>query len=330
MRSWVALVALAIVGCSQAQPVAEATSAPTTSAPTSSSSPASSATICRLPISVDPADGTGPHGAFIDYPSGRMKVDPQGAGGRYFDHRFARWLPVDAHSVSPDESHYAQGGAATDGQPYLRIVDVVSGAERTYNLPRDLFSAIGGTHVFEYTDDAVYLGVDGEGYIAALWVFNLAGGTTTYVGDISGIGAIDGTTVWRSTLNAADPNTWSFVPGSPSNQIERLDLQDGSRKVWLYRPGHLVGVVGVDASHMPIVADMSDRQNVELSILTSPTGQVLIVKSSVETWAGYISGVIADSRGIWFGGGKGFYLFSQTDGVKKVTDQTGTPAGTCA
>jgi hypothetical protein len=318
VRKLLMLVLLAMIACSQSQPAAIATSA--TSAPS-----------CRLPIYVDHADGTGTHGAFIDYPSGRMTVDPQGDGGRYYDRRFARWLPVDSHSVSPDQTHYAQGGATADGNPYLRIVDVASGAERVYSLPHEMYSVIGGTDTFEYTDGAVYLGVYGEGFIAALWVLDLASGTTTYAGDITGIGAIDGTTVWRSTRNPADPNAWSYVPGSPTNQIERLDLRDGSRQVWLYHPGHLVEVIGVDAGHSPIVGDIgSDRHTDELSILTSPTTQKSIYKGTLDTWIGYIAGVSVDSHGIWFGGDKGFYLFSDASGVVKVSGETGWPAGTCA
>ena len=315
-----------MVGCGEAHPGASTTTITPTSTPTLFPS----AGACQLPIYVDRADGTGAHGAFINYPSGEMTVDPNGAGGRYYNRRFGRWLPVDAHSVSADESHYAQGGSTAEQQPYLRIVDVASGAERSYNLPRELFSGIGGTHVFEYSADAVYLGVDGEGYVAALWKFDIATGTTTYLGDTPGIGAIDGTTVWRSTLNPADPKPWSFVPGSPKNQVESIDLQEGTHEVWLYRPGHLVGVVGVDASHSPIVLDMSDRQTVELSILTSSTAQRSIYKGSLEDWPGYIAGVLADNHGIWFGGGKGFYLFSDVRGVVKVSDQAGWPAGRCA
>ena len=318
-----------MVGCAQSQPTAANTAATTTV--TTPPAQASPSTICRLPIYVDRADGTGPHGAFIDLPSGRMTFPADGDGGRYYDRRFARWLPVDSHSVSADESHYAQGGQTADGQPYLRIVDVSSGAAQSYNLPKEMYDVIGGIHVFEYTDNAVYLGLDGEGYVAALWKFDIATGTTTYVHDISGIGAIDGETVWRGTRNRSDPNAWSYVPGSPTNQIERLDLRDGSNQVWLYSPGHLVGVVGVDASRSPIVSDIAgDRQTVELTILTSPTTQQTIAKGSTDTWVGYISGVFVDSHGIWFGGGKGFYLFSQTGGVVKVSDQSGWPAGSCA
>lgn len=269
-----------------------------------------------------------PQGAFLDLPSGRVTIDPHGDGGRYYDHRFSRWLPVDASAVSQDESHYANGGATVDGKPILHIVDVASRADHVYSLPAELTPGIGGILVFEYSTDVVYLGLDGEGGALALWTFDIAKGTTAY-SEISGIGTIHDRVAWRSTFNKSDPSPLSFAPGTPTNQIERLDLRDGTSEVWLYRPGHLVGVLGVDAANEPIVLEYTDRRNLVVSILSSPTSQVVVYAGSPDTWGGFIAGVTADSHGVWFGGDKGIYLYSAHD-LKRVTDQPGIPAGTCA
>jgi hypothetical protein len=297
--------------------------------PVSNPATATSSTSCRLPISIPRPQG-GPIGAFIDYPSGKVTIDPNGSSGDYYDAPFFRWLPAQRSAVSPDGSHYAFGGATDVGKPILHIVAVVGGADHTYSLPPELYSAIGGIDVFEYSNDAIFMGLYGEGYIEALWRFDIATGVTKKVEDINGIGAVDGSIVWRGTRNAADPNAWSWVPGNPTNQIERLDLRDGTSQTWLYRPGHLLDVIGVDAAHDPIVRDYADKRTVELTILSSATTQKLILSGSVDTWVGFIGGVAADSHGVWFGGDKGIYNYSEANGPKQVTDQAGIPAGACA
>jgi len=302
---------------------------PASNTPVANSPTTASSISCRLPISISRPQG-GPVGAFIDYPSGKVTIDPNGSSGVYYDAPFSSWLSAPRSSVSPDGSHYAFGGATDVGKPILHIVDVVGGADHPYSLPPELYSAIGGLDVFEYSNDTIYMGLYGEGYIQALWAFDIATGVTKSVGNITGIGAVDGTVAWRGTLNAGDPNAWSWVPGSPTNQIERLDLRDGTSQTWLYHPGHLVDVIGVDAAHDPIVRDYADKRTMELSILTSATAKRSIVSGSVDTWVGFISGVAADRHGVWFGGEKGIYLYSDASGLKKVTDQAGTPAGSCA
>ena len=309
-----ALLAIAMVACSQG-PVASSATTPSLSA-------------CRLPISIQQVQG-GPKGAFLAFPSGKATIDPSGAGGVYYDRQFTRWLPQPAKSVSPDKSHYAFGGATGENKPILHIVDVASGADRTYSLPDALLGGLGGDEVFEYSKDVIYLGVYGEGSIASLWTFDIPSGVTKYVA-IPNIGAMDGNIVWRGTLNASDSKAWTFVPGSPTNQIARLDLRDSTSAVWLYRPGHLLGVLGVDAEHHPIVMDFIDKQTVELLVLLDANNQRSIYKGSTNSWTGFISGVAADSHGVWFGTDRGIYLYSEAGGVKKVSDQGGNPAGTCA
>lgn len=316
MRQAAVLVTVFFIACSQGQPNSSAVTTPGQSS-------------CRLPISIQQTQG-GPQGAFLDFPGGKVTFEANGVGGSYYDRPFSRWLPVPRNAVSEDGSHYAYGTDSADGKPVLHVVDVASAVDRTYSLPAELHSGIGGLDVFEYSNAVLYLGLFTEGAIQALWTFDLATGVTKKVADMPGIGAIDGDVVWRGSLNAGDPNAWSFVPGSPKNQIERLGLGDGSRAVWLYRPGHLVGVIGVDAAHDPIVLDYIDRQTVELLILSSATTQRSIYKGSANTWAGFISGVMADSHGLWLGGSQGIYLYSGTGEVQKVSDQAAAPAGSCA
>ncbi|HVS50301.1 MAG TPA: hypothetical protein VHJ99_15565 [Candidatus Dormibacteraeota bacterium] len=159
--------AVLLAACSSSPPVANSATTPSSSS-------------CRLPISIPQAQG-GPKGAFTDYPSGRVTIDPSGGSGAYYDRPFSRWLPVQRNWVSPDGRHYAYGGSTVDSKPILHIVDVVSGVDHIYGLPVELFSSIGGLDVFEYSNDLIYMGVYGEGYIAALWTFDIATGVTKKV-----------------------------------------------------------------------------------------------------------------------------------------------------
>lgn len=322
VKGWVALVALAMVGCSQAQPAAENTNAPGYTSTSNGSS-------CRMPIWVDRADGTGQHGEFVDFPSGQVTVDPNGGGGLYYDRQISRWLPAPANAVSPDGSHYAIGGGTSDLKPILHIFDVATGADDIYPLPSEIGIGLAGPMVLGYTDRAIYVGEPTEGGMAALWTFDIATKRTTFM-SLSGIGVIDGTTAWRSAFDATDTTAWSWTGVPRANEIEKFNLATGMQTLWLRSPGHLVDVIGMDVAHHPVVRDYVDRQMVELLLVKGESNPELIYNGSVDSWAGNISGVFADSHGIWLGGGKGVYLFTEPGGVVKVTDQAGTPAGSCA
>jgi hypothetical protein len=318
MRQLAPVLALFLMACSEAPPVSNPAATPTSSRAGS----------CRLPISILDAQRH-PTGAFLSFPAGKVTVDPKGAGGTYYDRQFSRWLPVPLNSVSPDGSHYAYGGATDINQPVLHIVDVVSGADRTYALPAELFSGIGGIDIFEYTNDVVYMGLLGEASNQGLWAFNLATGATHLVANLSEVGAVDGQIVWLGSFNGADPHPWTFFPAQRTNQIERLDLTDGTHAPWLYRPGNLVGVIGIDAEHHPIVLAFIDKYTLELVKLVDTNTQKSIYMGSTNSWPGYIGGVVGDSHGVWFGTSMGIYLYSDAGGLQKVSDESGYPANSC-
>jgi len=321
MRRALVLGILLAVSCNQAgqaPPVSKPAATPTSS----------SAGSCRLPISILGAQSH-PTGAFLSVPAGKVTVDPNGAGGTYYDRQFSRWLPVPLNSVSPDGSHYAYGGATDINHPILHIIDVASGADRTYALPAELISGIGGIDIFEYTNDVVYMGLLGEASNQGLWAFNLATGVTHLVANLPEVGAVDGQIVWLGSFNAADPHPWNFFPAPHTNQIERLDLTDGIHALWLFRPGNLVGVVGIDAEHHPIALAFIDKDTLELVKLVDTNTQKSIYKGSTNSWPGYIGGVVGDSHGVWFGTSMGIYLYSDAGGLQKVSDRSGYPANSC-
>lgn len=316
MRIGVVALVLLITACSDSSPVSGASSTSTEAS-------------CRLPVWVDRADGTGFHGGFVDFPSGHVTFDPRGDGGRYYDWQIGRWLPVDRHGLSPDGSHYAAGGGTPDLKPILRIFDIATGAEEVYPLPDELGIGLSGPMVLGYTATSIYIGEPTEVGMQALWTFDLATHRTTFI-DVSGLNAIDGTSLWRTTADSAD-QTASPAPGyvRPMSQIELFDLTTGSHTLWLHSPGHGLAVIGVDTNHDPIVLDSIDRQTIQVLVLSGPSKPQVIFQGSVETWPAYITGTSADSQGLWFGSDKGVYRYSYGGELTKVTDQAATPAGDC-
>jgi len=127
MRGPFVLLALLVVGCTQAQPVASTSPHPT-STPVASS--------CRLPISIADAQGNG-QGAFVAVPGGLVTSDASGAGGVYYDRAFSRWLPVSWSAVSPDGASYVRLESkipGTPGRTKLHLVNVSTGSDQVYEL----------------------------------------------------------------------------------------------------------------------------------------------------------------------------------------------------
>jgi len=289
---------------------------------------------CRLPVSLQ-VPGEPPQGAFIDFPSGALTLDPKGKGGVYYDRAFSKWLPQPRNAVSPDGRRYAYGAQTASNQPILHVITVATGADRVYRLPSELYSAIGGTTVFDFANDRVYLGWLTEGSILGVWVVDLVTGTTRKITVAGNMGAVDGQVAWFGSVNPKDPNPLSFPPGAASNQINRLDLVTGKTTAWLYRPGTLLSVLGIDAAHHPIVQSYTDPQHAELLVLVSPTTQALIYSGAGDSAAVQIDsfegGMISDGHGTWFGSGShGLYLYAQSAGLKKVSAVSGLrPANGC-
>ena len=238
---------------------------------------------------------------------------------------YSRWLPVPRNSVSPDGKHYAYPSQTADNKVWLHVVTVPGGSDHVYRLPDVLFSGIGSVYVFDYASEGIYMGLLNEGGIDGLWFFNLKTGLTSKIGELPGIGVIGGGAAWLGSFNKSDPNPLTFPPGWPSNQIERVDLTNGSRQTWYYQPGASVGVIGFDGRR-PIVSTYDGKVMRVFLLLDSAGHQQEIASGMPDTWIGYIDtfggGIITDSHGTWFGAStQGLYLYVPGTGVKKVSDQ---------
>ena len=337
MRFGLAVLVVLTVACTQGGQSAVKSPTPT---PVFSPSPATSPSpvpgdlpvsqvsfSCRLPIYLQTGyEGSrdfSRQGAFINFPAATMTIDPKGKGGGYFDRAFNRWLPVTQSGVSADGAHYAY---ADMNKSELRVVDVVSGKERTFSL-----SAIGANYVFDYGADGIYMTFGFEG-LHGLWLVDPITGSSHQLPDVATPGAIGaGGVVWYSEVNPADPqpiNTASSA-GILADQVTRLDLKSGSKTQWLYRPGVGLGIAGLDDLGRPLISVVHtwmDVSNVDLLLAPDPKSQKTIFKGPLVGTLGFN---LSDSHGAWFGSEQGIYLYSDAGGLQKISNQTGFIAGGC-
>jgi hypothetical protein len=340
MRRWAAAAALMVVACSQGttQPVADHT--PTAAAtPSLSPNPSPSqvgltdlplsfpAFACRLPISTP--DG---QGAFIAVSPGTVTFDPQGKGAHYFDRAFSRWLPVSREAVSPDGAHYAYAEIGSQGGDFLHVVDVGTGKDHV----RELTDAMGFSSqvaVLNYSTEGIYLVQGFEQPGAGLWLLNPNTGLVRrFSSTIQPIALTPGA-AWAQVLNPADLNP--IVTGSSTgtlpNEIDRFDLATGKQTTWLYRPGTGLGIIGFDLGGHPVISSLTnfretDDPKAEVMVTLNPDSRRSIYKGSL---AKTLGGGIADQHGIWFGSPQGIYLYSERDGLEKLSNQPGSPANGC-
>jgi hypothetical protein len=296
---------------------------------------------CRLPVT---ATGSAPSpGAFLDFPAATVTPDPASAivesilrPGRqllgsldrlYYDRVYSRWLPVSRNAVSPDGTHYAYTDRLVNAESTratLHVVNVKTGVDVAFD---------GGTWitpyiVLDYATDGLYLVIGNEAGVAALLLMNPTTGDVKTVANTTNIQASAGNKVfWVGAVNPIDPHPIVGLGALP-NQIDRLNLVDGSRAAWFYRPGSTAGVVGQDLGGHPIVAVSGyDGQPTEFLVLLDPATRRSVVKG-LEIPAGLAS-PIADRHGVWFGSPDGIYLYSDTSGLEKVSSQSGYPANGC-
>jgi hypothetical protein len=346
MRKAAALVGLLVVACSQ--PAQHATVSPTpgtSTSPLGVSSPSPSAGpavfdlplattgfSCRLPISTP--DG---QGAFISFPATTVTFDFTGKGllsrgGAYYNRAFSRWLPVPRQAVSPDGKQYAYTEPAPDQtkQPKIHVVDVATGADRGFTTPsHEWFMPYG---VLDYSTEGIYLFEAYESPRFGLWLLNPSTGAMAGVAALDYIEGAGGNKIfWLGTVNPNDGHNIGTM-FQIADQIDRYNLADGTRVPWLYQPGKGIQMLAIDAAGHPIVEVVNtftaEDLAVRLVLLLGPTAQRTII-TAPDGFLGSFEQPIADSHGVWFGSPQGIYLYSDANGLQKVSNQPGFPANGC-
>jgi WD40 repeat protein len=319
VKGAVALLAVLLVSC-----------APAITRTASASQPASGS--CRLPISLV-VDAKGSlQGAFVDFPSGKVAVDPTGAGGAYYSVRFKRWLPAGPNAISADGTRYAYLDPWTgfDYQGSLHVVDMATGKDRRY--------VIGSTTnqlpflIVSFGPDGVWL--TNAGYEApggGLFLLDLATGTLTetHVPGDAGITqpVVGDPGIFWFTDPGPNPEVAAIGFGLPE-EVLQLTISDGKSAIWFAKRGSYVQVLGTDLAGHPIIgtwvngADYA-ANDITIWLASSPSAvkQMGVLHDAFQP--------IADSHGVWFGSSQGIYLYSEATGMKKITDKAANPAGTC-
>lgn len=316
MRRWVLVLALFLTACTQA------------AQPAANSPATSSANSCRLPISILDAQGH-PAGAFLSYPTSKVSIDAGGVGGGYYDRAFSRWLQVSPTAVSHDGARYAYlepKVPGTLGRQRLHVVDLSKGNDQLYEL--DSPGGLSAYVIVAFSPEGIWMSYSGyEGPSGGLLLLDL---TTGVLKDVGGPGITEpvagGPGVFWFTDPGPNPQASSGMGFPLPARVSRLTIADGKTTIWFTKPGSYVRVLGTDLSSRPIIGawlNGGDTNDETLWLASSPTDakEIGVLQGHNEA--------IADGHGIWFGGDKGIYLYTDAGGLQKVSDQHGYPANVC-
>jgi hypothetical protein len=313
VKGAVALLAVLLMSCSQA------------TTPTANASPSASGS-CRLPISLVDAKAN-LQGAFVDFPAGTVTVDPSGAGGAYYSVRFKRWVPAGPNAISADGTRYAylETWAGFSAQGRLHVVDMATNKDQLYEIGAATNQL--PFVILSFAPEGIWLSNGGyEGPGGNLFLLDLASGSLKDVGGREITEPVTGGpgVFW---FTAAGQNPEVAAMGYPlPEQVLELKISDGKSAIWFTKHGSYVKVLGTDLAGHPIVGTWvngADPPDETVWLVSSPTAatDIGVVHDAFQP--------IADSHGVWFGSTQGIYLYSGAAGMKKITDKSANPAGTC-
>jgi hypothetical protein len=372
MRRGMAVLALFVSACSQAaNPIASSspTASPTRSA---SATPATAVTptadlplakvdfSCRLPVLRTP--GTSYVGGFVTFPPAKFAFDPGGgmhsdqsgglstdaapvlhgdgvsiAGVAFYDLAQHRWVPAGPPQSTPDGALYAYAtwDPANVSKAQVHVVNVAQATEKTLDVavPEN---AMGFT-VAQFDAAGIYLVANQfEQLPSGVWLMNPTTGVLRQLAQVGPVFAIQAGFAWLARLDPRDPSPPQLrKSGTASNSIVRLNLTNGDKTTWFYRPGMEVWLMGFDSAGRPIAnvsnpSGSTDRSETWLAGGPSAS-DVLIHSGSL-----YLTSPQADGDRIWFGNYSGIYLFTHANGLRKVatfndlaTAEAVLPAGFC-
>jgi hypothetical protein len=367
MRRWFAVLALLVSACSQGpSPIAS-------SSPTASATPAAVITpvpddvplakvdfSCRLPVLRTP--GTSYLGGFVTFPAATFAFDPKGgihgdqsgdfstdatpvlhgagvslAGVAFYDLAQHRWVPAGPPQSSPDGALYAYAtwDPANFNKGQVHVVNVAQATEKTFDVAVPA-NAMGFT-VADFDAAGIYLVANQfEQLPVGVSLMDPTTGAVRQLAQVGPVFAMRGGYAWLAGIDPRDPSPPQLRrSGTASDSVIRVNLANGDKTTWFYRPGREVSLMGFDSAGRPIVnvSDPSGSTDQSETWVAGGPGDsgVLIHAGSV-----YLAAPQADGDRIWFGTYSGIYLFSPAHGLQKVaafndlkTAEAVLPAGFC-
>lgn len=316
---------------------------------------------CRLPVTRSATFGNY-NGGFITFPQATYASDPNGAINNnqngvltttespplsgipafaappFYEAAQHRWVPVSPGQSTPDGLSYAYTTfeAATSSQALVHVVNVAHATDKTFEVAVPPNAQ--GYTVADFTAAGVYLLPNTfEQLPDGVWLMDPASGALRQVTQVGPVSAVRSGYVWLAAINPSDPSPPQLRrSGTPSDSVVRVDLKNGAKATWFYRPGKQVSLFGFDSKGMPIV-NVSDPSGATTSSETWLTGGPFVPDTLVSASSQvYLRSPQGDGDRVWFGSDAGLYLFTRTHGLQKVAafgdlqpQESDAPAGVC-
>jgi hypothetical protein len=200
----------------------------------------------------------------------------------------------------------------------LHVVEVLTDRQVTFDAGDGSDPLI----VLDYAANGIYLTTFGY---HGLWLVNPRNGDTNRLAELSLVqGSAGDGFFWVGAVNPNDPHP---IAGAAADELDLLNLADGTRVPWLYLPGTSVHFVAQDVNRHPVVITSTVEINsVQLLYLPGPG-----ISRTIPQTNGLpnISDPLSDLHGVWFGASDGIYLYSEAGALRKVSSQPGLPANGC-
>jgi hypothetical protein len=338
-----------------------------TRAPSASSTPAvatsSPGSSCRLPVAQLAADQSQPAlrpVGFVSYPGGVLTVDQSdgirwnreadnfstvrqplliGQDSEAYDWSTKRWLPTKSSLILPGGGAYVYMSTTTPVA--IHLVTEADAHDRVISTgPSQAMLGAQGNVVYAAMQNQT--GPDPRSLTETVYAIDEGSGTarTVSTGSVAWEVVANGY-AFGTDINPADPHPLIQSPIEPGmsvapNRLWALRLSDGVSAQWLYEPGSLVEIGGVDLNGRVITVVVNETQTRVVAVTDATTNETIYTgpgsKSSDPLGLnnyGLNGFGIADEHGFWLSTVKGILLYRTDSGFSVAYSGQASPVGAC-